>query len=102
MKNLRKKNPQLAALQERLKSPVTDWPELPLSERIALCVQFLLLPVLKQQAGLSTELHDKIMPVAVDLERQASALLAEQPKLFKQIQDLLDKTTALFLMATED
>lgn len=102
MKNLRKKNPLLAALQDTLQRPATDWPELPLQTRIDCCAQFLLLPVLKKQAGLSVEMHDKIMPVAVDLERQASALLQDQPRLFKTIRDLLDKTTALFLMATEE
>jgi hypothetical protein len=102
MKNLRQKNPLLVAFRKAVAAPAADWVHLDHNQRIDLCVQFLLLPILEKKQTLTPQLQDAMMPSAVDLERQASALLAEQPQLFTQIRDLLAKTTALFLLPTDE
>lgn len=101
MKNLRDKNPLLKAYHQAVRQPVSHWPELELQARIDLCVQFLLLPAIRKDKSLKASVVEAILPSAVDLERQASALYQEQPALFQQIEDLLEKTTGLFLMITD-
>ncbi|HEY9844102.1 MAG TPA: hypothetical protein V6D23_26765 [Candidatus Obscuribacterales bacterium] len=98
MKNLRKSNPLLQAFRQQTKQKAEFWPSLDLQLRIDLCVQFIVLPLIESGKPLTQELIDQTLPVAVDLERQVSALLAEGRLLFSTIRDLLEKTVGLYLV----
>lgn len=102
MKNLRKQNPQLKYFRQNSAQKPERWWDLDVDTRVQLCAQFILLPVLEKKSSLEPELLEQVMPAAVDLERQASTLLQETPNLFVTIRDLLEKTTALFLLPQDD
>lgn len=103
MKDLRKpRHPLLKSFQAMAKQAPDKWLDLEQSTRLDFCAQYLLLPVLKKGRGPSPEMLTQIMPSAIDIERQASALLQEAPQGFSDIQDLVEKTVALFLLAGDD
>lgn len=102
MKNLRIKNPQLNEFRQRTRQAAGSWWDLNLDTRVNLCAQFIFLPVLEKNKTISLEMIDKVMPAAVDLERQASALLEEESSLFITIKDLLEQTAGLFLLSEGD
>lgn len=84
------------------KQPTQKWWDLEQSTRLDFCAQYLLLPMLKKGRGPTPEILSQIMPSAIDIERQASALLEESPQGFADIQELVEKTVALFLLAGDD
>ncbi len=103
MKNLRKpRHPLLTSFQAMAKQAPSKWWDLEQRTRLDFCAQYLLLPVLKKGRGPTPEMLSQIMPSAIDIERQAGALLEEAPEGFSDIQDLVEKTVALFLLASDD
>ena len=100
MRNLRQpRHPLLTSFKAMAKQPAKKWMDLEQSTRLDFCAQYLLLPMLKKGQGPTPEMLSQIMPSAVDIERQASALLQEHAALFKNIQALVEQTVALFLVA---
>lgn len=100
MKDLRKpKHPLLTSFKAMARQPTEKWLELEQSTRLDFCAQYLLLPMLKKGQSPTPEMLAQIMPSAVDIERQASSLLQEQPQSFKSIETLVEQTVALFLLA---
>lgn len=100
MKDLKKtRHPLLSSFKAMAKQPAEKWKDLEQSTRLDFCAQYLLLPMLKKGQGPTPDMLAQIMPSAVDIERQASALLQEQPQSFKTVQSLVEQTVALFLMA---
>ena len=102
MKNLRKSNPLLKALQNQLSSPADTWNNLDQAAQIELCLQFLALPLLKKTGEISLAIRQVLAPSATDLAPQVSQLYREMPHQFVKLQDLLEKTTSLFVIAQED
>jgi hypothetical protein len=110
MKNLRKSNspsnqasnPQLKALQNQLQGPVSLWADLSPGAQTELCLQFLALPLLQKEGEISLAVRQVLAPSAADLAPQVSQLYSEMPGQFTKLQDILDKTVALFLLSEED
>lgn len=103
MRNLRKpRHPLITSFQAMAKQPTQKWWDLEQSTRLDFCAQYLLLPMLKKGRGPTPEMLSQIMPSAIDIERQASALLEEAPQGFADVQELVEKTVALFLLAGDD
>jgi len=110
MKNLRKgnsadqtaNNPQLKALQAQLTAPVSLWADLSSNAQTELCLQFLALPLLQKEGEISPAVRQVLAPSAADLAPQVSQLYSEMPSQFSKIQDILDKTVALFLVSEQD
>lgn len=102
MKNLRKSNPHLKAVQQQLKSPASSWPDLSQAEQTELCLHFLALPLLQKEGEISPKIRQVLAPSAADLAPQVSQLYSEMPQYFNQLHDLLDKTVSLFLVSGED
>ncbi|MGE3726247.1 MAG: hypothetical protein AB7I41_11895 [Candidatus Sericytochromatia bacterium] len=106
MKNLRKhtqaSNPQLKALHTQLQAPVAGWADLSQSEQTELCLHYLALPLLQKEGALSPAVRQVLAPSAADLAPQVSQLYSEMPSQFATVHDLLDKTTALFLISEQD
>lgn len=102
MKNLRKSNPQLKALQTQLQAPASTWTALSLHEQTELCLQFLALPLLKKEGEIPPAIRQVLAPSAADLTPQVQQLYREMPQAFDKIRDLLEKTTSLFLVPEED
>lgn len=103
MKDLRQpRHPLLTSFKAMAKQPAEKWWDLEHSTRLDFCAQYLLLPVLKKGKGLTPEMLSQIMPSAIDIERQAGALLQEQPDLFVTIKDVVEQTVSLFMMADPD
>lgn len=101
MKNLRKQHPLLKPFRDKVKQPVSAWSASNANDNIELCAQFILLPLIEANKTITPELITQTMPAAVDLERQASSLLADGTLNFVSIRDLLEKTTSLFLIGDE-
>lgn len=101
MKNLRKTHPLLKSFREQTRQPAAGWTELAGQDRLDLALQFILLPLLEANKELTRELIDQTLPVAVDLERAASSLLAEGGLKFATIRELLTATAGLFLGGAE-
>lgn len=100
MKDLRQpRHPLLTSFKAMAKQPAKKWLDLEQNTRLDFCAQYLLLPLLKKGEGPTPEMLEQIMPSAVDIERQASALLQERTTTFKSIQALVEQTVALFLLA---
>jgi hypothetical protein len=110
MKNLRKNNqtnnqtnnPQLKTLQSQLQGPASAWADLSPSSQTELCLQFLALPLLQKEGEISLAVRQVLAPSAADLAPQVSQLYSEMPHQFAKLQDILDKTVALFLVSEAD
>lgn len=98
MKNLRKQHPLLKPFRQQIQQPVSAWSNSDRQVNIEICTQFILLPLIEANKDITKQLIDQTLPAAVDLERQASAMLDEGMLKFTTIRDLLEKTTSLFLI----